>query len=279
MDSIPPPIFVVSGATGASGELVVHTVLAQFRRSVPVVLVPYVRTLADLEAVVEQAAASGGTVVHTLVDGGLRSAMADLARAHAAPAIDLMGPLLERVADVLGEQPAGHPGLYRQQREDYFERIAAIEFSVAHDDGQRIDDLPRAEIVLVGVSRTGKTPLSMYLAVMGWKVANVPLLRDVPAPPILLQIDRRRVVGLTVEPGQLVAYRRWRQTRLGVSGPSLYTDPAAIYEEVEEARHFCQRQGFGVVDVSDKPVESSADEVILTVTSRLKSRPAAEPGA
>lgn len=98
-------------------------------------------------------------------------------------------------------------------------------------------------------------------------------------PPILLQIDRRRVVCLTVEPGQLVANRRWRQARLGVSGPSLYGDSAAIYEEVEGARRFCQRQGFAVGDVTDKPVESSADEVILAVTSRLKSQPATESSA
>jgi [pyruvate, water dikinase]-phosphate phosphotransferase / [pyruvate, water dikinase] kinase len=279
MASSPPPIFVVSGATGASGELVVRTVLAQFHQSVPVILVPHVRTRAEMEPVVEQAAASHGIIVHTLVDSGLRSQLIDLAQARSTPVIDLMGALLEHLASQLGEQPAGRPGLYRQQREDYFERVAAIEFSVAHDDGQRIDGLAQAEIVLVGVSRTGKTPLSMYLAVLGWKVANVPLLPDVPPPPTLLQVDRRRVVGLTVQPGQLVAYRRWRQARLGVSGPSSYTDPATIYAEVEEARRFCQRHGFAIVDVTDKPVESSADEVILAVTSRLKSQPAAESSA
>lgn len=275
MHSGPPPIYVVSGATGVSGELVVRTVLAQFHQSVPVILAPHVHTRADLESVVEQAASSGGTIVHTLVDCGLRGLLSDLAQARSVPAIDLMGPLLEHLATVLEEQPAGRPGLYRQQREDYFERVAAIEFSVAHDDGQRIDGLPQAEIVLVGVSRTGKTPLSMYLAVLGWKVANVPLLPGVPPPPILLQVDPQRVVGLTVEPGQLIAYRRWRQARLGIGGPSPYTDPAAIYEEVEEARRFCRRHGFAIVDVTDKPVESSADEVIVAVTSRLRARPTA----
>lgn len=130
-----PPIFVVSGATGASGELVVRTVLAQFRQSVPVVLVPYVRTLADLESVLAQAADAGGTIVYTLVDKRLRDLLDELARAQMVPAIDLMGPLIERLALVLDEQPSGRPGLYRQQREAYFERIAAIEFSVAHDDG------------------------------------------------------------------------------------------------------------------------------------------------
>ena len=133
-----------------------------------------------------------------------------------------------------------------------------------------VDELPQAEIVLVGVSRSGKTPLSMYLAVMGWKVANVPLIRELPPPPILAEIDPRRVVGLTVEPGQLIAYRKWRQAHLGAGGESPYTDGAAIYDEVLEARRFCQRRGFAIVDVTDKPIESCAEEVTGHVTRRLK---------
>ncbi len=272
MDSHPPPIIVVSGGMGASGELLVRTALAQFRRAVPVEIMPHVFARADLERAVEQAAVAGGIIVHTLVDGNLRSLLSEMALARAVPAIDLMGPLLELVMAALGEQPAGRPGLYRQQREAYFERVAAIEFSVAHDDGLRIEDLPQAEIVLVGVSRTGKTPLSMYLSIMGWKVANVPLIREVPPPPALLEIDRRRVVGLTIEPGQLIAYRKWRQARLGAGTTGAYSDPGAIYEEVEAARHFCRRSGFAIVDVTDKPIESSAEEVIAAVTQRLRTQ-------
>jgi hypothetical protein len=137
MVSSPPPILVVSGATGTSDELAVRTVLAQFHPSVAVVLVPHVRTRAEMEAVVEQAAANHGVLVHTLVDSGLRNELIDLTRAHAVPAIDLVGPLLQHLSATLREQPAGRPGFYRQQREGYFERVAAIEFSVAHDDGQR----------------------------------------------------------------------------------------------------------------------------------------------
>lgn len=267
----PPPIFVVSGATGSSGEQLVRTVLAQFRRPVPVVVVPHVRSAGDLAEVVQNAAASGGTIVHTLVNSHLRGALAQLAQACAVPAIDLMGLLLDRVAETTGEQPAEQPGLYRRQRVAYFERIAAIEFSVAHDDGQRISELSQAEIVLVGVSRSGKTPLSMYLAVMGWKVANVPLIREIPPPAELLEVDPRRVVGLTVEPGQLIAYRKWRQVHLGATGETPYTDGAAIYDEVLEARRFCQRNAFAVVDVTDKPIESCTEEVIGHVIRRLKT--------
>lgn len=271
MSNRPPPVFVVSGSTGASGELLVQTVLAQFRRTTPVVLVPHVRTFADLEQVVEQAVAVGGAITHTLVDARLRNHLTELAQTQRVPAFDLMGPLLEHLSGVLGEQPAEKPGLYRQQREKYFERIAAIEFSVAHDDGQRIEELPLAEIVLVGVSRSGKTPLSMYLSVLGWKVANVPLVAEIPPPPALSEIDCRRVVGLTIEPGQLIAYRKWRQSHLGAGGATPYTNPSHIFEEVEEVRRFCRKQGFAIVDVTDKPIESSADEVITLVTRRLRS--------
>ncbi|MGE5603026.1 MAG: pyruvate, phosphate dikinase/phosphoenolpyruvate synthase regulator, partial [Nitrososphaerales archaeon] len=246
-DGKPPPIYVVSGATGASGEHIVRTVLAQFRRPVPVVLVPHVNSETDLVELVQEAASAGGTIVHTLVKSSLRKTLANLARPRAVLAIDLMGPLLEHLALALGEQPAEKPGLYHQQREAYFERIAAIEYSVAHDDGQRVSELPEAEIVLVGVSRSGKTPLSMYLAINGWKVANVPLIPGIPPPPVLHEIDSRRIVGLTVEPGQLIAYRKWRQAHLGAGGGSDYVDGEAIYEEVAEIRRFCRRSGFAIV--------------------------------
>lgn len=265
-----PSLFLLSGGTGASGELLARTVLAQFPGAVPLEIVPHILSAAQAEEAVAQAHAAGGIIIHTLVDETLRRIVTESAARHGVPAVDLMGPLLDQLAAALGERPAGKPGLYRQQREKYFERVEAIEFSVAHDDGQRIDDLPQAEIVLVGVSRTGKTPLSMYLSVMGWKVANVPLISGLEPPPLLLEADPRRTVGLTIEPGQLVAHRRWRQAHLGIATTD-YTSAAAIYDEVEEARRFCRRHGFAVVDVTDKPIESSAEEVIATVTRRLRN--------
>ncbi len=266
----PPVVLVLSGGTGASGELLVRTALAQFRQAVPVEIVPHILSVAQVEEAVARARATGGIIAHTFVDGDLRRATAESAARAGVTAIDLIGPLLEHLTAVLGEQPAGKPGLYRQQREKYFERVEAIEFSVAHDDGQRIEELPQAEIVLVGVSRAGKTPLSMYLSVMGWKVANVPLVPELPPPPMLLQVDPRRVVGLTIEPGQLIAHRRWRQTHLGIA-TTTYTDAETIYEEVEAARRFCRKHGFAIVDVTDKPIESSAEEVIAVVTRRLRA--------
>ncbi len=269
--STQPAVFVLSGGTGASGELLVRTALAQFRRAATVEIISHVLSAEQVEEAVARARAANAIVAHTLVDERLRRALTEAAAREGVTAVDLIGPLLGHLAALLGEQPAGKPGLYRQQREKYFERVEAIEFSVAHDDGQRIEELPQAEIVLVGVSRAGKTPLSMYLSVMGWKVANVPLVPELPPPPMLLQVDPRRVVGLTIEPGQLIAHRRWRQAHLGIA-TTTYTAAEAIYEEVEAARRFYRKHGFAIVDVTDKPIESSAEEVIAVVTRRLKAR-------
>jgi len=266
----PPPITVVSGGVGASGEQLVHTVLAQFpERNVPVIVVPHVHQISQVEEVIAQAAATGGIVVHTLVNAGLRGALARMAQQRGVFALDLMGNLLSRLADVLGQAPVEQPGLYRQLNLAYFERVAAIEFAMAHDDGRRPEDWPQAEVVLVGVSRVGKTPLSMYLSVLGWKVANVPLIAEVPAPPGLFSLDRRRVIGLNVEPGQLVLYRQQRRRQLHAPGLEAYTDPATIYNEVQAARQIFQRGGFSVIDVTDKPIETSASQVIDRITRRF----------
>ncbi|HEX7975733.1 MAG TPA: pyruvate, water dikinase regulatory protein, partial [Anaerolineales bacterium] len=219
--SIPPPVYVVSGGVGASGEQLVHTVLAQFPdNEMPVITVGNVRRVEQIESVVAQAKSSGGTIAHTLVDVSLRQALIDLAQAQGVVAIDLMGPLLSRVAAVLNREPLGHPGLYRQLHKDYFDRVAAIEYSMAHDDGKDPSAWPQAEILLVGVSRAGKTPLSLYLSVLGWKVANLPLVPNVSPPPELFQLDPKGVVGLTIEPGQLILHRQQRQMRLGAPGNS-----------------------------------------------------------
>ena len=267
----PPPIYLVSGGTGASGEQLVHTVLAQFPEyEVPVVTVPRVRHVEQVQEVLSKARSSGGIIAHTIVDAGLRRTLTDLAQEQGVESIDLMGDLMSRLSQVLGQEPIGRPGLYRQLHHAYFERVEAIEFAMAHDDGKSSGGWPLAEIVLTGVSRVGKTPLSMYLSVLGWKVANVPLVLELPTPDGLFQLDRRRVIGLSMEPGQLLGHRQQRQHRLGAPGPTDYTNPVKIHEELEAARRVFQRGRFSVVDVTDKPIETSADEVIERVTRQLR---------
>jgi regulator of PEP synthase PpsR (kinase-PPPase family) len=182
-----------------------------------------------------------------------------------------MGRLLSQLANVLGREPRGQPGLYRQLRQAYFDRIDAIDFTLAHDDGRNPQGWSAAEIVLLGASRVGKTPLSMLLAVQGWRVANIPLVPKVPVSETLFELDRRRVVGLTIEPRQLLAHRQQRQKRLGVSGGGgSYTDLVQLYEEDEAARRLYRRGGFAVIDATDKPIEESAGEVIALMNRRLR---------
>jgi hypothetical protein len=269
----PPPIYVISGGTGASAEQVVHTVLAQFpESSVPVITIAHVRRTEQVREIAAQAAANDGTIVHTMVDADLRSALLQYADEYGVMTIDLMGPLLNRLSTQLQQPPLNEPGLYRRLNQAYFERVAAIDYAMAHDDGLDAGGWPEAEIVIVGVSRVGKTPLSMYLAVLGWQVANVPLVPGIAPPPSLYELDPRRVIGLTIDPTRLVFHREQRRRRLGAPGLKAYTDPQAVYEEVETARQLCERGGFSVIDVTDKPIEASANQVIDMITRRFGKR-------
>jgi len=271
-----PPIFVVSGGRGASGEQLLQTALAQFNNcEVPIEIIGEVTTEEQVQTAVERAERVGGSIVHTLVDADLRQKMIVLARERNVTAIDLIGAVMLHLTNLLSQEPIGRPGLYRQIRETYFKRIEAIEFTVDHDDGRKPHDLHRAEIVVVGVSRVGKTPLSIYLGTRGWKVANVPLVIELDPPEQLFQIDPRRVVGLTIDPQHLQSFRDQRQQKLGLRSPSSYTDLAALYDEVKYAERVCQRGGFPLVDITERSIEENADEVIAHVTRRLKHPPPA----
>jgi regulator of PEP synthase PpsR (kinase-PPPase family) len=180
--------------------------------------------------------------------------------------IDVMGPVLEHMSRSLHRSPLGTPGLYRKLREGYFRRVEAIDFAVGHDDGQRFQELHLADIVLIGSSRVGKTPLSMYLSMRGYKAANVPLVRGIEPPDELFEIDRTKVVGLSVEPERLHAFRRQRQAHLGASASTSYSDPREIFQDLEYARGVYKRGRFSILDVSDKPIEESANEVVALVT-------------
>ncbi|GAB4248647.1 MAG: pyruvate, water dikinase regulatory protein [Acidobacteriota bacterium] len=264
---------VVSGGYGTSGEQLVRTALAQFRDAdVEIRIVPHVKSREQIEAAVDEARATGATIVHTLVDPQLRAYMVDRARSANVPAIDAIGRLLAHLSSLLGQRPLGRPGLYRQMREEYFRRVEAIDFALAHDDGRNAGDLEQAEIVLVGPSRVGKTPLSIYLSTLGWKVANVPLVPGLDPPPELERVEPHRLIGLTVDPTQLIAHRRRRERRLGTAGRGEYADPEAVTAELRECRRWCRRRGIRVVDMTNRQIEEAADEIINLVRSRGPTR-------
>jgi regulator of PEP synthase PpsR (kinase-PPPase family) len=253
-----PPIYVVSGSTGATGELLARTVLAQFPDvHVPLEIERRVITAEQIRTIIARAAEHPGAIIlHTMVNQTFRHLLIEEASVAGVMTFDLSGPLQEHLSLELDMPPLGQPGRFHQINRAYFDRVQAIEFTVSHDDGQRVDDLAQAEIILLGVSRVGKTPLSMYLSVMGWKVANVPLTPPVPPP------------------AELLAHRRARAQRTGIPEGD-YMKLQAIVEEQREVTHFFYRHGFAVVDTTDKPIESSAEEITALVTRRLIDLPPA----
>src|SRR5215211_6867043 len=195
-----PTIFVISGGAGISGEQVVHTLLAQFPDdAVRVTAVGNVRQPEQITEALSQAQKTGALVVHTLVDPALHDHLLRESQRLQLQAVDLMGPIMEWVTGKLGMPPKAQPGLYHRLHAEYFERVSAIDFTMAHDDGKNPEGWPQAQAVLVGVSRAGKTPLSVYLAILGWKVANYPLVPQVPIPESLFSLDPQRVFGITIE--------------------------------------------------------------------------------
>jgi regulator of PEP synthase PpsR (kinase-PPPase family) len=262
-----PPIFIVSGGVGASGEQIVHTLLAQFpNHQAQVITFGNIRSVDQVVQVVNKAKKKAGLIVHTLVDSDLRRALIQQAEQEGVLAIDLMGDLMIWMIANYQQEPLNIPGLYRQLNKDYFERVSAIEFTMAHDDGKDASGWPKADIVLIGVSRTGKTPISLYLSVLGWKVANIPLVPEIPTPAGLRDLDPKQAIGLTIDPGQLLLHRQHRQRQLGIGGSSAYTNPIYIHEEIQESRKLFLQAGYAIINVTDKPIETCTDEIIRTIT-------------
>ncbi len=216
----------------------------------------------DVGRVYRQAADQGGTVVHALANGDLREAALFFARTLNVPSIDMVGHAVVRLLDLMNIQPETHPEVYRHINEDYFRRIEAIEFAVAHDDGLRPNELHRAEIVLVGVSRTSKTPLSMYLATHGWLVGNVPLVLGIDPPASVYEIDPRKVFALTIRPDRLSLLRQVRVSRLGRMAVDDYADLGYVREDLLHARDIISRGGWSIIDVTSNSIEESAAEIV-----------------
>jgi regulator of PEP synthase PpsR (kinase-PPPase family) len=259
-------VFVVSDGTGATAEQMLSAALTQFAdAAVEVKRRPEVRTEEQVRQVIREAARVDGFIVHTLVSDTLREVMLRVGRLYNVETIDLMGPLLARISQQLAISPAEKPGLFRQLNEEYFRRIETMEFAFHHDDGRRVHELPQAEIVLVGVSRTFKTPISIYLAFKGWLVANVPVVLNTKPPSVLSYLPPGRVFGLTIDAVRLAELRRVRQEHLG-GATGDYANPDFVHREVEYALSiFRSRPAWPVVDVTDKPIEEIASEILALV--------------
>jgi hypothetical protein len=257
-------ILVVSDGTGRTAERILRAALAQFPGAeVDIVVRSNVRTVQKVRQVVLEAAAAEGFIVHTIVTRTVREAMIRTGREHNVETIDLMGPLIARLTESLATSPAEKPGVFAQLNRSYFRRIETMEFAFRHDDGQRLEDIRKAELVLLGVSRTFKTPLSIYMAFKGWFVANVPIVMNQEPPAVLDKIPPNRVFCLDTNARELAELRRTRDDYLkGAAGPS-YADPEYIRIELMQARKFyAQHSGWSIVNVTNKPIEEIATEIL-----------------
>jgi regulator of PEP synthase PpsR (kinase-PPPase family) len=256
-------VYVISDATGATGQRVVKAALAQFANAeVTIEMRAGIRDKKEIKKLAEEAGQAGGTIVHTLAVPELREAMTQEGRLQHVVTIDLMGPLVARLSEALELAPLARPGLLRQLDESYLQRIEAIDFAVRHDDGRNPDDLAEAELVLLGVSRTSKTPVSIFLAYRGWRVANVPIIADMPLPPALDDVDRSNIVALTIDTERLILLRKARANRMGKGMSMNYASRSQIQRELDWVELLQRQHRWATVDVTNKSIEECAAEIV-----------------
>jgi regulator of PEP synthase PpsR (kinase-PPPase family) len=260
-------IFVVSDATGATAEHVLQAALAQFEaEDVQIERRSHIRNPDQIREVVNEAAQGGAMLVHTLASTDLRREIYLAATERRLHSVDLLGNVLSDLSVFLGAPPGGVPGGLHRFDENYYRRMDALTFVVKHDDGLGLDDLARADIVLVGISRTSKTPLSIYLAVRGNFVANVPILYGVEPPPQLFKIDQRKVVALRMDPIRLRHIREQRLRSFPEDARQAYIDAHMVQQEVAYADAVFKRAAWPVVDLSLKSLEEGAVEIVSLAT-------------
>ena len=262
-------VFIISDATGETAERMVRAATMQFSEPVQIKLFSRVRLESELEALLEKAAEQRALVVFTVVNAEERELIGKLVERHNVETVDLIGALISKLALYLGSAPAGVPGLLHSINEDYFRRIEAVEYAVKNDDGAEPRNLPKADIVLVGISRTSKTPLSTYLAQRGLKCANVPLVLGVDPPEELSQVDDRKVFGLIVQPDMLMRIRQARLSHLGMPNDSSYGQRAHIENEIAYSREiFRKHANWPVIDVTNRAIEETAADILRIYQER-----------
>jgi len=257
-------VYLLSDATGETAEKMANAALTQFRdKQVKLQRFSHVRNKSQVYQALDQALENRAMVVYTIVNRDLARLVQDECEALGLVSIDLLTPLLMRLSALFGLSANETPGLMHGLNDDYFRRIEAVEFTVKHDDGQEVRHLAAADIVLVGVSRTSKTPLSIYLSHRGWKVANVPLVVGIEPPAELFGIDPKRVAGLVIDPQRLVEIRAARLRNLGQDPRIAYADYDKVEEEIKFSRMLFRRNPWVVIDVTGKAVEETANEVLV----------------
>ena len=256
-------LHLVSDSTGDTVHSVARACLVQFEDTDAIEHIwSMVRTKAQIDRVISGVGANPGVVLYTLVNEALRQPLIEGCRKLQVPAIPVLDPVIGALASYLGRQSRGLPGQQHLLDNEYFHRIDAMTFALNHDDGQSLWGLNDADVVLVGVSRTSKTPTCIYLANRGVKAANVPIVPGVPIPQEVFELTRPLIVGLTNDPDRLIQVRTQRLASLHSEERSEYTDLAKVREEVTQARRTFTDQGWPVIDVSRRSIEETAAAIL-----------------
>ena len=269
-------IHLVSDATGETINSVARACLVQFEGIDPLEHTwTLIRTPGQMDKVLAAIAASPGIVLFTMVNEDLRNQLREGCRKLQAPCIPVLDPVIGALANCLGLQASGRPGGQHELDAEYFARIDAMTFALAHDDGQSARNYDEADVILVGVSRTSKTPTCIYLANRGIKAANVPIVPGCPVPPELMHARHPLVIGLTKDPGQLIQIRRNRLRHLAQDDQTDYVDPESVREEVARARRLCAEHSWPVLDVTRRSIEETAAAIIQLLGEHRASPPPA----
>ncbi|MDQ0254368.1 regulator of PEP synthase PpsR (kinase-PPPase family) [Evansella vedderi] len=257
-----PIVYVVSDSVGETAELVVKAAASQFNGSaIEIQRVPYVEDKMTIDEVIAQAKETNGIIAFTLVVPAIRKYLEEEAVKEDIPLYDILSPMMKMLQSRFNKTPRNEPGLMHTLDEDYFRKVEAIEFAVKYDDGRDPRGVLRADVVLIGVSRTSKTPLSQYLAHKRLKVANIPLVPEVDPPKELFEIPSRKVIGLTISPEKLNSIRTERLKALGLKEEANYANVKRIQEELNYSNKIMEKIGCEVIDVSHKAVEETANMI------------------
>ncbi|THD35972.1 MAG: kinase/pyrophosphorylase [Sphingomonas sp.] len=262
-------LHLLSDSTGETLENIAKAALAQFDDVETIRhFWPMVRSEAHLERILQEIAHNPGLVLFTLVSSEMRRALETRCRTLGLPAVAPLDPVNDALSNLLGQQAKARPGRQHVLDAAYFQRVDAIQFTIAHDDGVNWENWEEADIVLAGVSRTSKTPTSIYLANRGYKTANIPIVPESPPPPMLFELKNPLVVGLTTSADRLIQVRRNRLLSLNQNPETAYVDQEAVTREVAYARRMFADNGWPVIDVTRRSIEETAAAIIGMVNDQ-----------
>lgn len=265
-------IYVLSDGTGETAMTMTKAALVHYTTyDFNIVRCKNVRTVQHVESSINDAYEKKAFIIHTFVTPQLRLLVKDKSAGLGLKQVDLLGPLLtelDQFFNIVGSEKEA--GILHSVDEKYYRRVEAIEFTVKHDDGKLLNDLDKADIVLIGISRTSKTPLSLFLSHKGWKVANIPMVMGVPLPEEIFKVDQRKIVGLIIEPDSLHRIRRNRLEKFGQDPGGDYARIDKIYDEIDYAKDiFSQNKRWPVFNVTERALEETATEILRMICNRM----------